>query len=63
MIQIINDKNIIRLKQIDPNAKTTDGVKSTMLHWCVGKAWAEGVEYLIESNADVSAMNNNGGNS
>ena len=59
---IVNARNIEKLKLLDPNAKVTDQFSTPILQQCVGSAWAEGVEYLLMSNADISARNNSGCN-
>ena len=56
-------RNVDELKLLDPNAKVMNEIRSPILHICVQYGWVEAVEYLLESNANLSARDNCGGNS
>ena len=61
--RIVSTRNVDELKLLDPNARVIDDFGSPILHVCVQNGWVEAVEYLLESNANLSARDNCGGNS
>ena len=56
-------KNMSELQNIDPNAKSDDHFRRTILHWSAKYAWVEGVEYLMscEQKADITIKDTDGG--
>ena len=62
--RITGTRNMDELKLVDPNAKVMHGLTwGSILQFCVWSGWVEGVEYLLQSNADLSARDNCGSNS
>ena len=58
----MEDKNKSELQAMDPNAKTVDLIEITILHYCAGYAWVEGVKYLMSLEPNLTIADRNGGN-